>query len=33
LLLSLNYDMGVSDMATDLDVQNKSASINLGFLF
>jgi hypothetical protein len=33
LQVSLNYDMGVSDMATDLDVQNKSASINLGFLF
>ena len=31
--VSLNYDMGISEIASDADIQNKSASINLGFLF
>ena len=31
--VSLNYDMGISEIASDTDIQNKSASINLGFLF
>lgn len=33
LQFSLNYDMGISDVADGSDVQNKSASVNLGFLF
>lgn len=33
LQVSLNYDMGVSDVAENIDVQNKTASFNLGFLF
>lgn len=33
LQISLNYDMGFSNMASDIDVQNKTASLNLGFLF
>jgi len=31
--LSLNYDMGVEKIAENASVQNKSASINLGFIF
>lgn len=33
LQVSLNYDMGLSEVAESTDVQNKSASFNLGFLF
>lgn len=33
LQVSLNYDMGLRDIAESIDEQNKSASINLGFLF
>jgi len=33
LQVSLNYDMGVSDVAKSIDVQNKTASLNFGFLF
>lgn len=33
LQLSLNYDMGVSEVSNVTGVQNKSASINLGFVF
>jgi hypothetical protein len=33
LQISLNYDMGFSDIAEGVDSQNKTASLNLGFLF
>lgn len=33
LQVSLNYDMGISEIAANSDIQNKSASVNLGFLF
>ncbi len=33
LQLSVNYDMGIAEIAGDTGVQNKSASINLGFIF
>ncbi|HKJ79969.1 MAG TPA: porin family protein [Prolixibacteraceae bacterium] len=33
LQISLNYDMGLRDVAKDADAQNKTASLNLGFLF
>ena len=33
LQVSLNYDMGFSEISDDSDIQNKSASLNLGFLF
>ncbi len=33
LQVSLNYDMGFSDIADGMDSQNKTASLNLGFLF
>lgn len=33
LQVSINYDMGVKEVAADSDMQNKSASLNLGFLF
>ncbi len=33
LQVSLNYDMGVKEIATNTDIHNKSASLNLGFLF
>ena len=33
LQVSLNYDMGLSDVAKNTDIQNKTASLNLGFLF
>lgn len=31
--VSLNYDMGISEIAAESDIQNKTASINLGFIF
>jgi hypothetical protein len=31
--VSLNYDMGFSEIATDMNAQNKTASLNFGFLF
>lgn len=33
LQVSLNYDMGFSDIAEEIDSQNKTASLNLGLLF
>ncbi len=33
LQVSLNYDMGLSDIADGVDSQNKTASLNFGFLF
>lgn len=33
LQISLNYDMGLSDIAEGVDSQNKTASLNLGLLF
>ena len=33
LQVSLNYDMGIAEIAEDVDMQNKTASLNLGFLF
>lgn len=33
LQVSLNYDMGVKEVIKDTDMHNKSASLNLGFLF
>jgi len=33
LQVSLNYDMGFSDIADGMDSQNKTASLNLGLLF
>jgi len=33
LQVSLNYDMGLREVADGIDVQNKSASLNLGFFF
>ncbi len=33
LQVSLNYDMGLMEIADDTDMQNKSASLNLSFLF
>ncbi|MCG6188309.1 porin family protein [Maribellus maritimus] len=33
LQLSVNYDMGLSKIADNDDVRNKSASVNIGFLF
>ncbi len=33
LQVSMNYDMGISEISNDSDIQNKSASLNLGFLF
>ena len=33
LQVSLNYDMGLKELAEDTDIQNKTASLNLGFLF
>lgn len=33
LQVSLNYDMGISEISDGADTQNKSASLNLGFLF
>jgi len=33
LQVSLNYDMGISEIVTESDMQNKSASLNLGFIF
>jgi hypothetical protein len=33
LQISLNYDMGFSDIAEGVDSQNKTASLNLGLLF
>lgn len=33
LQVSLNYDMGFSDIADGVDSQNKTASLNFGFLF
>lgn len=31
--VSLNYDMGIKEIAEDADIQNKTAAINFGFLF
>ena len=31
--VSLNYDMGISDIVKDIDSQNKTASLNFGLLF
>lgn len=33
LQVSLNYDMGLTEIAENTDVQDKTASLNLGFLF
>ncbi len=33
LQVSLNYDMGIKEIANNADFQNKTASLNLGFLF
>lgn len=33
LQVSLNYDMGIKEVADNADIQNKTASINFGFLF
>jgi hypothetical protein len=33
LQVSMNYDMGFSDVSKNIDIQNKTASLNLGFLF
>jgi len=33
LQVSLNYDMGLREVAANTDIQNKTASLNLGFLF
>lgn len=33
LQISLNYDMGISEVADDTDSQNKSASLNIVWLF
>lgn len=33
LQVSLNYDMGLTEVEESTDIQNKTASLNLGFLF
>ena len=33
LQVSLNYDMGIYEISDEAETQNKSASLNLGFLF
>jgi hypothetical protein len=33
LQFSLNYDMGIADVADNSDIQNKSASFSVAWLF